>query len=175
MSQVLQAGHITLTPLGPEHEGFYVALANHPQIRERVNKSHPYEKAQLNDMLAHASDQPQLIWVIAANDKLCGAINFSPLRDAPQVFQGGYWLAPEAWGHGVATTALKLVTEYLFSEKRAVRVQALVEPDNPAAKHVLEKAGYHSEGLLRSFYPTRKRGLKDAYMYARVLETTSPA
>ncbi len=117
----------------------------------------------------HAQTQHHHIWVIMHEKTLCGVINSGDFRKVG-LFQGGYWIDPDYWGKGIAATALTLVRDYLFNECRAIRIQAMVEPDNPASMRVMEKCGYTREGLLRRFYPSLTRGLIDVYMYAIVKE-----
>jgi hypothetical protein len=45
------------------------------------------------------------------------------------------------------------------------RVEALVDPDNVVSQRVLERVGFHREGLLRS-YLAFETGRVDAFIYA---------
>jgi len=58
----------------------------------------------------------------------------------------GYSLRPEARGHGYATRAARLVTDWGFDIGMA-RMTAGTAPDNVASQRVLERAGYFREGL----------------------------
>lgn len=166
----LTDGRTRLVPLTRADAAFYIELANHPDIRERVNNIIPYGPEQFDELLGMMAANPHVcVWLIEYAGAPCGVITFGPLLKSPQLFQGGYWLLPEVWGRGIATTALMLVTNYLFKACGAQRIQALVEPENKASCRVLEKAGFHHEGLLRRYYPSRYRGLLDVHMYARVL------
>ncbi|OQU90843.1 hypothetical protein SORBI_3001G059150, partial [Sorghum bicolor] len=53
---------------------------------------------------------------------------------------------------GVATAAVKRAVAAVFGEfPGVVRVEALVDVDNPAARRVLENAGFQREAVLRSY------------------------
>jgi RimJ/RimL family protein N-acetyltransferase len=60
----------------------------------------------------------------------------------------GYWLGEPYWGKGLMTEAVKLVTEYGFSELKLKRIYAGVFETNPASAKVLEKAGYTFESRM---------------------------
>ncbi len=64
----------------------------------------------------------------------------------------GYVVAEGARGRGVATEALRLLTEWGFSELGALRLELLISVANVASKRVAERCGYTREGVLRSMY-----------------------
>ncbi|KAL2919437.1 hypothetical protein HK105_201082 [Polyrhizophydium stewartii] len=75
----------------------------------------------------------------------------------------GFWLAPEWWGRGVMTAAVKVFVHDvlpLANARRAlpvVRVASTVYAPNKASRRVLEKSGFEFEGRMRSAY--RKNGV----------------
>jgi RimJ/RimL family protein N-acetyltransferase len=64
----------------------------------------------------------------------------------------GYAVAPGARGRGVASEALRELTEWAFGQQGMVRLELLISVDNPASKKVAERCGYVREGVLRSSY-----------------------
>jgi RimJ/RimL family protein N-acetyltransferase len=64
----------------------------------------------------------------------------------------GYVVAPSARGRGVATAALRRLTEWGFEERGLLRIELMISVDNAASKVVAERAGYVKEGVLRSLY-----------------------
>ena len=64
----------------------------------------------------------------------------------------GYTVMPAARGRGVASEALRLLTEWAFRELDAVRLELLIGTANAASKRVAERCGYTREGVLRSLY-----------------------
>jgi RimJ/RimL family protein N-acetyltransferase len=64
----------------------------------------------------------------------------------------GYIVAPVARGLGVATAALRLLTEWGFTERGLLRLELLISVDNVASIRVAERAGYVKEGVLRSLF-----------------------
>ena len=61
----------------------------------------------------------------------------------------GYWLAEPYWGKGIATEAVRAMTEWGFAHLDINRIFAYVFGWNPASARVLEKAGYLYEGRMR--------------------------
>jgi RimJ/RimL family protein N-acetyltransferase len=64
----------------------------------------------------------------------------------------GYVVAPSARGRGVATRALRLLTDWGFSGLGLERIELWIDVDNPASERVAERAGYLREGTLRSYW-----------------------
>ena len=68
---------------------------------------------------------------------------------------GGYWIAAPERRRGVARRALALLCRYGFEELDVQRIELWIDPANAASLRVAEVAGFHREGLLRSFVPIR--------------------
>ena len=81
----------------------------------------------------------------------------------------GYWRGESFWGQGIATHALRAVTEYAFATFDLVRLQACVYEWNPVSARALEKCGFTFEGRLRQSV-TKDGQMVDQLMYAFVRE-----
>ncbi len=66
--------------------------------------------------------------------------------DEPEV---GYWLLPEARGHGVATTAVALVCSWAFDVCELPLLQVTTLPGNTASERVAEKCGFVAAGSVQ--------------------------
>jgi RimJ/RimL family protein N-acetyltransferase len=64
----------------------------------------------------------------------------------------GYVVAPAARGRGVGTDALRLLTEWAFSELGMERLELLISIENERSKRVAARCGYVREGVLRSHH-----------------------
>jgi RimJ/RimL family protein N-acetyltransferase len=62
----------------------------------------------------------------------------------------GYVVAPAARGRGVATEALRKLTDWAFAEVGMMRLELMISVDNGGSKKVAERCGYVREGVLRS-------------------------
>jgi RimJ/RimL family protein N-acetyltransferase len=71
----------------------------------------------------------------------------------------GYIVAQPARGRGVATGALRLLTDWAFSELDALRLELMIGVENHPSKRVAERCGYEREGVLRSIHV--KQGIRE--------------
>jgi len=79
----------------------------------------------------------------------------------------GYILAPAARGRGIATNALRLITDWALGERGLERVELRISSDNVGSIAVAERVGFSYEGTLRSLY--FKDGLRnDTGVYSRL-------
>lgn len=78
----------------------------------------------------------------------------------------GYWVGEEYWGKGIATQALRAMSELAFSTLIYKKLYAPVLAPNQASMRVLEKCGYVLEGVFRE--EVFKNGQYfDGYYYAK--------
>lgn len=63
----------------------------------------------------------------------------------------GYWLLPEARGKGLATRALRLVSQWALTNLDLARLWLLTEEWNRPSQYVAERVGFRREGVLRSW------------------------
>nr|WP_296068115.1 GNAT family N-acetyltransferase [uncultured Actinoplanes sp.] len=63
--------------------------------------------------------------------------------------QVGYWMDPSARGHGVATAAVRALSEWAFDRLHLSMIEWRAEVGNVASRRVAEKAGFRFEGVLR--------------------------
>ena len=81
----------------------------------------------------------------------------------------GFGLVPSERGKGYCSEAVKIMVDYLFLSKDAVRIQAHTDVRNVASQKVLEKTGFKREGILRKY--TFVRGeWSDFYVYSILRE-----
>jgi RimJ/RimL family protein N-acetyltransferase len=81
----------------------------------------------------------------------------------------GYWVAAEARGRGVATSALILLSRWAVTEGGVERLELTTHPDNVASQRVAEKAGFTREGILRS-HMHFSEGRRDSVMFSLLPE-----
>jgi RimJ/RimL family protein N-acetyltransferase len=94
-----------------------------------------------------------------ASGEFLGCVMAFGIEADAQTGELGYMVAPAARGRGVATTALRLLTEWGFSERGLLRLELMISVSNDASKVVAERAGYVREGVLRSLYV--KEGVRE--------------
>lgn len=153
-------------------DGDAPALVRHANNRNiwrnlRDRFPHPYTHRDAFRWLRQVSLQaPPHDFAIATDEELIGAIGLQPQDDVHrQCAEIGYWVAEPYWGRGIATRAVRALTEHAFATTSLVRLYAMVFAWNPASARVLEKAGYACEGCLRQSV-LKDNELTDQFIYA---------
>jgi RimJ/RimL family protein N-acetyltransferase len=59
----------------------------------------------------------------------------------------GYWLLPQARGRGLATRAVRLLSDWAFADLELTRLRLLTEPENERSQRVAERCGFARQGL----------------------------
>lgn len=78
----------------------------------------------------------------------------------------GYRLHEAFQGRGIATKAVRMMAEYLFTEIGINRIQAFVMPENEKSHAVLLRNGFAKEGTIRQGYHWTGRGVVDLTLYS---------
>jgi RimJ/RimL family protein N-acetyltransferase len=82
------------------------------------------------------------------DDTLLGAVSLHALELTLGRAMLGYWLAPEARGRGVATSAVRLITGWGRSELGLRRFEAITLAANGPSRRLLERCGFVASGEL---------------------------
>ncbi|MET3698867.1 ribosomal-protein-alanine N-acetyltransferase [Bacillus oleivorans] len=83
-------------------------------------------------------------------DKLIGVVMLSEVGRGP--FQNcwlGYYLDQSHNGKGYMTEAVRIIVDYAFAELNLHRIDAGVMPHNVGSIRLLEKNGFHKEGIAK--------------------------
>jgi RimJ/RimL family protein N-acetyltransferase len=102
-----------------------------------------------------------------ATDRLLGGIGINQVQPTRSQGEIGYWVAPWARGRGVATAAVRTLSEHAFRTGTA-RLELLTHWENPVSQRVALAAGYRREGVRRGALPNRDGGYDDLLAFARV-------
>ncbi|MBN6055577.1 GNAT family N-acetyltransferase [Nonomuraea sp. RK-328] len=129
----------------------------------------PYTEQDARDHLARAArrwEEGGAEFTIAENDAYAGAVRVSP-PDRWGAVEIGYLVAPWARGKGVATAAVRAVTQWLF-DQGVHRVELQAGAENVASLRVALKAGFREEGRRRDARETRDGRLTDHVLFGRL-------
>lgn len=89
---------------------------------------------------------------IKGREQIIGDLHFNELvRGAFQSCYVGYKMSEENTGKGLMTEALNGAAAFMFEEYKLHRIEANIMPRNLASLRVVEKAGFHKEGLALRF------------------------
>lgn len=150
-------------------------VINNKKIQDNLRDGLPYPytaanaKEYITSMLSADKDETYA-FAITVDDKAIGSIgvfrcNNIHVRSAEM----GYYIAESYWGKGIGTSAVKQTCSYIFENTDIIRIFAEPFAYNTASCHILEKAGFQCEGILRK--NAIKNGvILDMKMYALIKE-----
>jgi RimJ/RimL family protein N-acetyltransferase len=135
-----------------------VVACQDPEIARWTRVPSPYGEADARayllaryDAINAGSSAPFAI-VDPGTHVLLGSISLMRLEWRHQRAEVGYWLAPQARGHGHATRAVGLICGWAFEQLQLERIELLAATGNPASQRVAERSGFTREGVLRSYF-----------------------
>ena len=109
-------------------------------------------KAQTRGLLRQFEEQQGMPFVVELDGEVVGQLNVANmLFGSVSSAVVGYWIAPEAAGRGVMTTAVALVSDYLLNVVGLHRVEINIRPENASSLRIVEKLGFRYEGLKERF------------------------
>jgi RimJ/RimL family protein N-acetyltransferase len=148
----LDDGVIALRPPAVDDIDAITEACQDPEIPRWTRVPSPYARAYAVDFVERSTrrwdqgtDAPFVI-VDAESGELLGAIGvhrFGGEDDGPEV---GYWVAREARGRGVATRALRLVSDWACRELGMRRLLLQADVRNTASRRVAEHAQFRHIG-----------------------------
>jgi len=112
-------------------------------------------------------------WLIFRHDDgaLVGAI--SARED--QGINLGYLIARPYWRHGFMSEAVGAIVNWAFAQPSIFRVWAVCDVENEASAGLLERNGFHCEGMLRkwSLHPNVSDIPRDCFCYGKTRDRIS--
>ena len=102
--------------------------------------------------------------------KFAGTISFHSISVKNSVGEIGYWMSESMRGKSIATTAVRMLTDYGFATIGFKRVEAMVDVENMASTKLLTSASYQREGLLRKKISRDDGRQVDMYLFAAIPE-----
>ena len=149
----IKGNGFTLRPWKKSDEKSLVENANSKKVWVNLLDifPYPYTKKDADLWIKESSKDPMKFnFAIVIDDKAVGSIGINRKKDVFRFSASmGYWLGEEYWGKGIATQAVKLVTNYATKKWKLKRIEAMAFAWNPASCRVLEKAGFKYEGTLK--------------------------
>ena len=83
--------------------------------------------------------------------KLIGAVGLNDMCRTHERAEIGYWLLPAHWGCGVASECVASMLAFAFGTLGLYRIGAEVDLDNSNSLRLLERLGFHFEGVRRGY------------------------
>jgi RimJ/RimL family protein N-acetyltransferase len=167
----LELSRCTLRPWRAGDEASLVRYANNRNVSRNMRDRfpYPYTDDDADAWIEKASaETPATSFAIVVDGAAVGGVGIELGTDVfRRSAEIGYWLGEPFWGRGIATEALRAMTEYAFEHFDICRLEAGVFGWNPASARVLEKAGYTLEGRARNAV-VKDRRTTDRLLYGLV-------
>ncbi len=148
---------------------------NNKRVQENLRDGLPFPytakdaEEYIHKMVA-ADCQNVFPFAITVQDKAVGSIAvFRRDNIHRKTGELGYYVAEPYWGKGIATLAIRDITDYVFANTDIIRIFAEPFAYNAASCRALEKAGYFLEGTLRK-NAVKNGKILDMKLYALVKE-----
>ncbi|HZC06259.1 MAG TPA: GNAT family N-acetyltransferase [Ktedonobacterales bacterium] len=97
-----------------------------------------------------------------------GGVDLHSIEWGRRFFALGYWLRDGAEGHGYMSEAVRLVTDYVFTELAAEKVALRCDARNMRSAAVAERLGFVREARLRNETRAKDGTLADELQYALI-------
>ena len=149
---------VGLAPLSAAHIADVEALTADPEVLRFTRVPDPPPPRFVQTWLAAYEDgrkdgTREAFAIVGERDAEFLGIAVAPQIDrTARTAELGYVVAPAARGRGVASEALRLLTEWAFAELGMERLELLISVENEASKRVAARCGYVREGVLRSHH-----------------------
>jgi RimJ/RimL family protein N-acetyltransferase len=162
----IRSERLFLRPAWPEDaQELHAAINDERVVRNLARAPWPYTLDDARAFLEGPQDRcyPALLVTLpsARGSRLLGGIGLHEEGGRPEL---GYWLTPEAWGHGYATEAASAVLRVARTLGHA-RVGARHFVDNPASGRVLEKVGFRRTGEVTERHSAGRGQVARSFVY----------
>jgi RimJ/RimL family protein N-acetyltransferase len=149
---------VVLEPLDAVHAADVAPLTTDPDVLRFTRVPDPPPPRFVETWLAAYDDgrkdgtREAFAIVDEADGEFLGIAVVPRIDRVARTAELGYVVAPSARGRGVASEALRLMTEWAFGELGMERLELLISVENEASKRVAARCGYVREGVMRSHY-----------------------
>jgi len=147
----LKHDKIILRPLTDNDKDELARLANNKKIWDNLRDLMPHPYTTDNAIFfinMTKQEDPQMTFAIEYDRKLCGVIGLTRQQDVyKNTAEIGYWIGEPYWNKGIATEAVKLITDYGLNQLDLVRIHTGIFEYNISSMKVLEKCGYKKEAV----------------------------
>ena len=106
--------------------------------------------AMVRTMRKEARHGVTMPWVVLVDGRFAGQVTVGNIVwGSARTASVGYWVDELYAGRGVIPTALAMAIDHCFMVVGLHRIEATIRPENRASRRVVEKLGFHEEGIRR--------------------------
>ena len=151
----LTAGDLTLRPFLLSDADDVVSACQDPETQRWLPLPRPYTRADAQWFIGTFGPTQRdsgegLSFAIESAGKIAGAIALKNANWVTKVAEVGYWVAPWARGHGVASGAARALSLWAIRDHGFERVELFAATGNTGSQRAAEKAGFVREGVARN-------------------------
>jgi RimJ/RimL family protein N-acetyltransferase len=168
---------VRLVPFAANHRAVVTALAADPLVRRfsRIPDPPPPDLAaqwleRYKDGRRHGT---RAAFAILAGGTVAGMAVAPRIDQEARTAELGYMILRKARGHGIATSALRLLSDWAFAERGLVRLELRINVENQLSKRVASTCGYRMEGVLRSIHQKQQVRI-DCEIWSRLVTDPAP-
>ena len=154
MPILLETDRLILREFGPDDAEAFFTLCSNPQVTRYTGSSGISTREQARAAMSaptivdyYQHGFGRLACVLRSNGLVIGFAGLKYLDDLGEV-DIGYRFLPEYWDVGLATEASRAALDYGFTQLHLEQIIGLVDPENIASVHVLEKLGLTFSGVI---------------------------
>lgn len=170
---ILKSKDLILKKVEDDHLDEVFEIYNNDHVFKYCGIIPKHNKDTVKNMIGHFerdyNKRTRVKWGIFAGsepEQLLGIIEAIDFNQKVNSVTIGYYLAESHWGKGIATEAVKILVDFLFTDVNINRIQAEVMPLNENSKKVLLKNGFIKEGTLRQSTIWAGKGVIDLEIYS---------
>jgi len=167
----LKSNIITLRKFRKTDVSRLAELANNEKISQNLRDGfpHPYSLSDAKSFIEKCLDQKiTTTFAIEYKGEYVGNIGIMTGQDVyRKSAEIGYFIGEKYWNKGIATKAVKLITEYGFTELELMRIYTGIYEYNTASMRVLEKCGFIKEGIFKKAI-VKNNQILDEHRYSKI-------
>jgi RimJ/RimL family protein N-acetyltransferase len=171
-TELVRTERLVLRPFRDDDVEAVFAGCQDPDVQRWINIPVPYTPEDARAFVTEESPAQRRAGsgtslAIEAGGRVVGATGVHRIGQHPLGPEIGYWVAPEARGHGYAAEAAHALADWALG-LGAPRVYLVADVGNAASHTVARRAGFSREGVLRSYLAYRNGSRGDAVLFSRL-------
>ena len=173
INETVRTDRLVLRPFRPDDVDAVFAACQDPEILRWIAAvGVPYRREDaaafvLGEAPGQRREGTGLTVAIEADGELVGASGVQRIGQHPIGPEVGYWITPQARGRGYAAEAAHALADWAIG-LGAPRVYLVADVANAGSQTVAVRAGFHREGVLRSYLHYRDGRRADAALFSRL-------
>ena len=151
---MLKQYNTILRPLNESDTDALAQLANNKKIWDNLRDvlPFPYTVQHAIDFIGITKQEnPPMTFAIEFEGNFCGVIGLIAQTDIyKKTAEIGYWVGEPFWNKGIASNAVKLITDYGLNQLDFIRIHTGIFEYNIGSMRVLLKNGYEKDGIFKN-------------------------